>query len=192
MEGVRDLENVLWVDHDGGIADHLGDRRGVAGHDRSAVRHGLQWRQPEAFVERWEYEDLGEIVENAQYANRDEAEEANVVLHPALNHGAAQVGMLGKLIADDDELQVGVLAVLFQVALKSGEGFNDADHVLVRADASGVEQEWIVDLVALGNELAVGVGGVSLAETVIEGVVDDFDLVTRDVEQALGVILGEI
>ncbi len=83
--------------------------------------------------------------------------------------------MTRDFVANDDELEVVVEAFLFSSILQRGEGLDDAHHILVRADASGVEQERAVHLVALGDELALGVAGVSQAEAVVDGVVDDLD-----------------
>ena len=101
-------------------------------------------------------------------------------------------GCFDEFVADDDELQVGIHGLLLQFGLERGERLDDADDVLVRADASGVKQERIGHLVAFGDELTIGVGGVSQAEAIVERVVDDFDLFARHVKEALCVFLGEI
>ena len=73
---------------------------------RRAMRHRLQRRQAEAFVERRENENLGYIVENPQHVNRNKAQKAHIVLHSASDDRAAQVGMFGEFVPDDDQLQV--------------------------------------------------------------------------------------
>ncbi len=82
--------------------------------------------------------------------------------------------------------------VFLKFGFQCGKRLDDADHILMWADASGVEQERVGHLVPLGDELAIGVGGMSQAKAIVEGVVDDVDLVARYSEQALRIFLGEI
>ena len=81
---------------------------------------------------------------------------------------------------------------LGQLGLQRSERLDDAHDVLVRADAAGVKQEGIIHLIAFGDEPAVGFAGMPQAKALVEGVVDDLDLLRRNVKQALGVLLGEI
>src|SRR5262249_51782232 len=87
--------------------------------------------------------------------------------------------------------QVRQLAFFFEFRLQRGESFDDADQVLVRADPSGVKQERIVDKVALGENLPIGVRSVTVQETLVDGVIDDFDPRWGDPEQLLDLTLGE-
>ena len=87
--------------------------------------------------------------------------------------------MTGDFVANDDELQVVESAFLAQLALQRGKRLDDAHHILMRADASGIEQERVVHLVALGDELAFGIAGMAQPEAVVDGVVDDLDFVRR-------------
>src|SRR5204862_3749280 len=123
-------------------------------------------RQTEALIQRWEYKNLGVVIEDAQYIDRHEPKKTNIVLHCALDHGAPQVRMLGKLVADDDQLQVGEIFALVQFRLERGEGFDNSADILVRLDISGVEQERIVDLVAFRDQLAVGVAAVAASKAI--------------------------
>src|SRR5208337_2237709 len=156
------------------------------------MRHGFQRWQTESFIQRGEHEDLGLIVKDAQHFDRHKAEKPHIVLHPAFDHRAPKVGMFGYFIADDDQLQVFELPFLGQLSLERSERLYDAHDVLVRADAACIEQERVVHLVTLRDESAVGFAGMPLAEAVVEGVVNDLDLLRRNMEQALRVLLGEI
>ena len=100
--------------------------------------------------------------------------------------------MLGDFVADDDELQVVELPFLAQFAFERGKRLDDAHYIFVRADAPGVEQKRRVHLIALGDEFALGIAGVAQAEAVVDGVVDDLDLLRRHMEQAHRVSLGKI
>ena len=159
---------------------------------RSAVGHGFQRRQAKTFVERRENEDLGGIVKNPQHFDGDETEEAHIILHSAADHGAAQVGMLGKLVADDDQLQVGNFSCFLQFRFQGGKSFDDPNQVLGRTDAARIKQKRILDEVAFRQDLAVGVGGMSMQEALVDGVVDHFNMRTRNAENVLDFTLGEI
>ena len=52
-------------------------------------------------------------MKDAQRFERNEAEKADAVLHAAVNHGAAHVGMARDFVADDDEPQIAIAAVIF-------------------------------------------------------------------------------
>ena len=62
----------------------------------------------------------------------------------------------------------------------------------MRTDAASIKQERVVHLVALRDELAVGIGRVSLLEALVKRVVDDLDFVAWDLEVALGIFLRKV
>src|SRR6266704_2586463 len=176
MQGTHDLKNIFRVHEYSRIAHYFGQRSGVRGHYGSAVGHRLQWWQPKAFVERGKDEDLSGVIKNAQSFNRHKAQKTNVFFDSAFYDGAAQVRVFGELVTDDDELEVGELVFFLQLRLERRECLNGAHHVFMWANSAGVEDEGIVHLVALRNELPVGVVGVSHAETIINGVGHHFNL----------------
>ena len=100
---------------------------------------------------------------------------AHIVLHAAADHGPPQVGIAGNVVSNNDELQIREGLLFFQLRLQRGECFDHPHDVLVRADSSGIEQEGISHLVALGNQLAVGRAGVSVKESLVDRVVDHLD-----------------
>src|SRR5271165_886350 len=156
------------------------------------MRHGFERRQSEALVERRKNKNLRQIVKDAQHFDGDESQKAHVILHAAAHHGAPQVGIAGEIVANNDELEIGKNLVAFELRFERGEGFDHADDILVRTDAASVEQKWIRDLVALGDELAVGLGGVAVHEALVDGVVDDLDAVGGNLEVLFDLGLGEI
>ena len=82
------------------------------------------------------------------------------MLDAALDDGAAHGGIFGDGVADDDEVQVAILGRGFQqLVAHHGEGFHHAGNVLLRPDIAGVEQERIVDLVALQDALVLALPG---------------------------------
>ena len=98
-------------------------------------------------------------MEDPQGIERDEAEEADAVFDAAVDDGAADVGVAADFIADDDEAEVAVTAVVFELAAGDGEGFDEARDVLLRADGAGVKQKRIANLVALEDAVALAGGG---------------------------------
>ena len=82
------------------------------------MRHRLQWRQPEPFVKRGKDEYFGRVVKNPQNFNWDEAQEANIILHCALDHCAPQIGMTGEVVSDDDQLQVFRFPLFFEFSFQ--------------------------------------------------------------------------
>ena len=92
IQGAHDVEDIFGIDHDCSVADHLRDRRGIAGHNRRGVGHGLQRWQAEAFVERGEDEDLCLVVEDAQDIDGHKSEKAHIVLHPAFTQARRRSG----------------------------------------------------------------------------------------------------
>src|SRR5581483_12016898 len=81
--------------------------------------------------------------------------------------------------------------IFFQLGLQRGERFDDAHQVLVRADSAGVQQEWIVHLVALLDKVLIGTGRMTVLKALIHSVVDDFHVIGRDSEELLQFALGE-
>ena len=114
MQRAHDLENIFRIHQHGRIAHHLGQRRNIRRHHRSSVRHGLQRRQPKALIQRREDKDLRLVIENPQHFDRDESQKAHIVLHSAAHHGAPQIRIAGKVVPDDDQLQVGIGLLSFQ------------------------------------------------------------------------------
>src|SRR6267142_5795210 len=60
------------------------------------MSHCFERRQSEAFVERREHKNLGDIVKDAQHFDRNESQETHVVLHAASDHCAPQARMSGR------------------------------------------------------------------------------------------------
>ncbi len=154
--------------------------------------HRLQRRQAEPFVQRRENKDLGGIVKSAQHFDGHKSQEAHIVLHAAADHRPPQVGIAGNVVSNDDELQIGICLVFFQLRLQRGEGFDHAHDILVRTDSSGIKQKGIRDLIALGNQLAVGGAGVPVKEPLIDRVVDHLDAPRGNAEQLLHLDLGKV
>src|SRR6202050_2431850 len=160
-------------------------------HYRRPVSHRLQGLQAEPLVQRREDKDLSRIVESAQHLDRNESQEANIVLHSAADHRAPQVRIAGNVVSNNDELQVRKRLVLFQFGLQRREGFDHAYDVLVRTDSAGIEQEGICDLVTFGNQLTVGRAGVSMKKSFIDRVVNYLDASRRNIKQLLHFQLGK-
>src|SRR5690349_9283032 len=109
------------------------------------MRHGFERLQTEAFIKRWEDKHFGGVIKHAQHFDGNEAHEADIILHPATNDCPAKIGVLGEFIADDDELQIGKLTLLFKLSLKRRKCLNDAQQVLMRADSPRIKKEGICD-----------------------------------------------
>ena len=103
------------------------------------MRHRFQRRQAKSFVERRKEEDVCDVVENPQYLDGHEAEKADVIAYAAANDGAPQIGMAGKIIPNDDQLQIGELVLLLQFSPERRKGFDDAHEILVRTDSSRIQ-----------------------------------------------------
>src|SRR5581483_9168746 len=192
LHGAHDVEDVFGIHHHGGVTDHFGQRTGVGGDDGRAMRHGFERREPESFVKRGKNEELGGVVEDAKNVDGNESEEAHVVLNAAADDGAAQVGMARDFVADDDQLEVGEEIFASEFGLQRGERLDDADEILVWADASGIEDERVGDLITLPDELALLAGGVTEEEALVDGVIQDLDAIRRNVEQTRDVVPGEV
>src|SRR5579884_2015110 len=154
--------------------------------------HSLQWRKAKPLVQRREDKHLGRIVENAEYLDRNKAEKSHVVLHTAANHGTAQVGVAREIVADDDQLQVVVERLFFQLCFQGRECLDDPHHILMRTDSAGIQDEGVVDLVPLSDELVIGGTGMTATKTIINGVVHHFDFLSRNAEQLLDIFLREV
>ncbi len=62
----------------------------------------------------------------------------------------------------------------------------------MRTDPAGVEEKWVGDLIALGQQLAVCVGRMAVQKTLINGVVNDFNPRRRNVEELFNFAFGEL
>ena len=188
-DAAADVEDVFRIDVEGSFAQHFRQRRNVRGQHRRAVRHGFQRGQAEAFVERGEGEGSGAGVEHTQGLRRDEAQEAHVVLRAALDDGAAELRVLGELVADDDQFQVAIVRVVTQLVLDQREGFNQAGEVFAGRDVAGVKKVGVVGGVAAKCVLDL-VRGRMRIELRVHGVVHDFNLVGGQAELADEVAAG--
>ena len=100
-------------------------------------------------------------------------------------HGAPQRRQLRDLVADDEQLQ------LVDPAGAARERLDQPHEVLVRLDVADVEDELVIELVALADARRPLLGGVS-REVLVDGVVDDDDLLRRDVEEVEDVALRRL
>src|SRR5258708_17548597 len=139
--------------------------------------HCFQRRQSKALIQRRENKNLSLIVKSAQHLDRNESQEAHIVLYSASDYSPPQIGIARYIVSNNDELQVGIRLIFFQLRFQSRESFDHPNHVLVRTDSSGVEQEGIVHLVALGNQLTVGGARMPVQETFIDRDVDHLDAI---------------
>src|SRR5438270_571142 len=139
--------------------------------------HGLKWRQAETLIQRREDENLGDVIENAERLDRNEAKKAHVVLHGTLDDSAPKIGVRGEVVTDDDQLEVREFAIFLQLALECGKCLDHAANVLVWANAPGVKQERIIDLVTLSDELLICFSGWANEKALVDGVVGYFDIV---------------
>ena len=89
----------------------------------------------------------------------------------------AQCRILRDLVADDHEFDV----LEFALPAQQVERFNRSFEILVRLDVAGVEDERIVELITLPDPRDV-VFRRRLAETLVDAVVDDVDLLRRHAE----------
>ena len=156
LQGALDFKNILRIDQQGRVARDFRQTRRVRRDDRRSVRHGFERRQAETLIERGKHEDLGDVVENAQHFDGHESKKAHIVLHAAADYGAAQAGMSGKIVADNDRASDREVALFLQFGFESGEGFDGAHDIFVRPDRAGIEEKWIVHLVAFGDQVAIG------------------------------------
>src|ERR1022692_4273203 len=96
------------------------------------MSHCFERGQSEALVERGKYKNFGDIIKNSEHFNRHKSEKAHVVLHATSHHGSSQARVTGKVVADDDELQIGELLLFLQFILQRRERLDDAHDILVR------------------------------------------------------------
>src|SRR5258708_26695406 len=129
--------------------------------------HCFQRRQSKALIQRRENKNLSLIVKSAQHLDRNESQEAHIVLYSASDYCPPQIRIARYIVSNNDELQVRVRLIFFQLRFQSRESFDHPHHVLVRTDSSGIEQEGIVHLIALVNPLTVACAGIPLQETFI-------------------------
>src|SRR5208283_225575 len=126
------------------------------------MSHCLKRREPEALIQRRKHERLCDIVKNTQHLDRNEPKKAHILLHSAANYRAPQSRMAGKVVADDNQLEVLELPIFRQLALQGRKRFDNAYHVFVRPDRSRIKDERMIHLVALCNQPAIAIGGVSM------------------------------
>src|SRR5579859_6252107 len=156
------------------------------------MRHGFERRQPETFIQGWEYENFCLVVKNTQHFDGHKSEETHIILYAAADDGPPQVRIPRKIISDDDEFEVGTDLIFFQFSLQGRKSFNHAYNVLVRADAACIEQKGVGHLIALGNQVAIGGGGVTVQKTLVDRVVHYLDAVGGNVEVLLQVGAGKV
>src|ERR1700676_3085798 len=152
--------------------------------------HRFQWLQSESFVKRRKDKDFRRVVKHAQHFDGHESHKAYVVLHAVADHGAAKVGMLGKFIADDNELKVRKKRLLFQFRFECSEGLNDPHQILMRSNASCIEQKRVSHLITLHQCLTVGLRRMAHEKPFIDSVVDDLDMLVWYTKQFLDLALG--
>ena len=147
------------------------------------MRHGFERRQSESFVQRRKQKRRGALIEDAQDVLRDEAQEAHVTAHARAHDRAAQIGLLGQRIADQQQFQLRIARVVGQFALGHGEGFDQARQILLALDVACIKNVRTGDIVPRKDR--VGVGGSGLAQKqIVDGVVDYFDLALAHAEHA--------
>src|SRR5204863_8233075 len=146
-----------------------------------AVSHGFEWGQAETFVQRGECEQFGGLVKHAEYRVRHKAEESNVLLNPAANHGQSQILMPAQLVADDDQFEIPVLLILDKFTLQNRKCFDQSMKVFVWPDLSRVQHKRILELISL-QHLPSFLGRVCKRETLVESVMHNRDLPFRQFE----------
>src|SRR5690349_24862872 len=98
------------------------------------MRHGLERRKTKAFVEGRKHENFCDVVKDPQHFDGHESHEADIILYATAHHGAAQIGMLRELVANNDELQIRMEVLLEKFRLQRRECLNDPHHVLMGTD----------------------------------------------------------
>jgi hypothetical protein len=89
------------------------------------------------------------LIERPQRLDGDETQEPDSGFHAALNDGMAQGGMSCDLVTDDDEAQIAILRVVLDFAAQHGKGLHQARDVFLWIGSAHVEQERVVDAVAV-------------------------------------------
>src|SRR5690606_21245579 len=69
---IGDGFGIEWIDQDGRLAHHLWQRRNVRRDDRYTGGHGLERREPEAFVKRRKDERRRQTIQHGQHFVADE------------------------------------------------------------------------------------------------------------------------
>src|SRR5260370_39074872 len=100
--------------------------------------------------------------------------------------------MARKIVSDNDELQIRKLLLLLKLALERRKRFDDAHHILVRPNRTRIKNERIVHQIALGNQFAIGFGGMAVQKTLVDRVVYHLDAIVRNGEKLSHVILPEL
>ena len=77
------------------------------------MHHRFQRRQPKALVQRRKDEHFRFVIENPQHFDRDESQKAHIILHAAPHHGSTQVGIAGKIVSDNDQLEIRIRLISF-------------------------------------------------------------------------------
>src|SRR5487761_2771798 len=105
-QSAGDIEHIIRADKFGGIA-HCFDQRWKIGSDhRRAASHGLQGSESESLIERGEGEGGGGAIEHAQGFHGHEAQESHEIVDAAGDDGAADTGVFGKLVANDNQAKI--------------------------------------------------------------------------------------
>src|SRR6202795_5106611 len=154
--------------------------------------HRFEWWQPKSLVKRWKHKNLGYIIKNAQYFDGHESQKTHVVLHAAAHHGASQPRMTGKIVSDNDELQIRKLLLLLKLALQRRKRFDDAHHILMWPNRARIKNKRIVHQIALGNQFAIGVGGMAVQKALVNRVVHHLDAIIRDGQQLFDFVLSKL
>ncbi len=94
-------------------------------------------------------------MEDAQRVEGNEAEKSDAMFHAAVDYGTPDIWMPRNLIADNDEPQAAVAAVVFEAAARHRERFDQARDILLRANRARVKQKRITNLVAFEDSVAL-------------------------------------
>ncbi len=80
MHRHRERVGTIGIAEDRGVARDFGQRRRVRRDDRTARRHGLEHRQPEALDDRREHERAGAVEQPHDLRLRDRSREGDAVV----------------------------------------------------------------------------------------------------------------
>ena len=165
LAGGRDRAGVQRVEEDGGVADHLGQRRRVRAGDGHAAAHRLEHRQAEALVQGRVGERVGHRVEPLELLVLQPARHAHAVGDPQLGRAGTQGVGVAAGVAHQHQRRA---------ALHRGDGLEQPRQVLVRQ--GGVDRQQ--DLPVTEREPLAQVGLRSRVGDVAhpEPEVDDVDL----------------
>src|SRR5277367_4311175 len=98
--------------------------------------------------------------------------------------------MLREFVADNNQLEIGKLVLLFQFRLQRGKGLDNAHQILVRTDAARIKQKGVSHQIAFREDLTVGVRSVTAKESFINSVVHNLYAGSWDAKQFLDIALG--